>query len=361
MTLRTQNPRTCFHVLAHVLGAMSVLAAPVSAVAAINNLDAAELFVTIWDPVAKASYSKDLGVSVQDFFAYAQSDSGYQAFWRINAGDKAFEQLALLGTASSSLLWAVTAADIFQDATVPYDFNMYTTMRQGAVQGVVSDTYLKLTTQLTAGDVVNGINEFGSKFIADLNGVEIQPYNTGGLAGDFAKNGSIFAPAGKKGYFNTEGAGYPSIAAGVLDGAGGFPGITNQVGKSSWFYKLSSGSFDFSDRTIIDEFDNLKPGAAGDAYWGLAVDPTNGDFVLSYTLESALSSGSAATFAGKARASVTEYRASYGASRSILAPTDEFAGYAGLSLTAAVPEPTGWALSLAGLFGLGWAARKRKV
>lgn len=330
------------------LAALSAAFAAVPALATIDAGNHPELSLTIWDPIGQASYTKDLGIDATQFFNYAQADAGYQQFWHLNGTDSAFQQLLNLGTAATSLLWAVTAVDA-DGVGDPSDTSMYTTLRQGSANGVLNPDYARMTG-LTANDVLNGLQVY-ALYITSVNNAPTAAYNTQGT--DFAVNGSSFSRKGQSGYFDST---YSwEIAQGLFNSQAGH-GIINNVGKSSWFYKLDSPSYDISAPVTVDEFDNL----GHDGYWGLAVDPSSGDYVLSYTLVGATLASGVTTNAGILRLAATDYRAAIGTPRYVTAAAAslEFSDYLPVAI-AAVPEPSSWLLSLAGLAALGAFVRKR--
>lgn len=324
---------------------------------AIGRGDNGELALFIWDPVREASYTMDLGIGLDNFFATGQQDAGYQRFWTLSgAGDTPFQQLRNLNTASSSLRWAVLGFDT-QGFGSPGEFRTFMTLEQGNAAGVPNDNYIAMTNWLNL-DWSTANRQVSDPLIGELNSnITNNPYNlqtpVGGTQ-DVAYNGTSFTVKGQPGYFDKPGVNAPLFTE-ALNAS-----ITNAVGKSSWFYYVTSSSLGNSSAPVlVDEFDNL----AADGYWGLAQDPATGNFVLSYTLTPALASKLSVTDAGRARASLTELRSGT-VSRVITAPADEFVGMSTLGYceptVSPVPEPAAWWSASAGMLALAVAYRRRR-
>lgn len=318
--------------------------------AAVNSDDAAELFLVVWDPVREASYTKDLGVTADSFFATGQQDGGYQNFWSLTPSDTALAQLLALNTPVASLRWGVFALDR-QGNVNPGELRSFLTLEQGVAAGQSNANYDAMVAWTNADWQTAQLN-LALALISELNNnTSANPYNfhaQGGGVGDWAWNGSGFTPKGQSGYFDKDGVSAPTFGNGM--GAN----ITNAVGKSSWFYYVTNSSAgDAFAPVTVDEFDNL----AADGYWGLAQNPADNNLVLSYTLSSALASGQAATPAGRARASLTELR-SGALTRLVATPQGEFAEWCP-PVVSAVPEPAAWWSLCAGGLAL-WLARRRR-
>lgn len=315
-----------------------------------------ELSLTIWDPVGKASYALDLGMTMDDLLVQGQADAGLQKFWIIDkTTDVPFSKLRELGTSVGSLEWMVFAADTdgFGD---PGDFRVATTLRPTSASGVMGADYLKLTS--LANIDYNNLNAVYENYVAALNVGANNAYNLhgdrgpGGSTANADYNGSSFAIEGQDDYVLK----YSPTTMGTLDIR-----VTNAIGSSSWFYALQASSYETQDAVLVDEFDNLSY----DAYWGLAENPADGTFVLSYTMRSALPTASQLAFARAIGR--TEYSGgfmSHALAGAAAAAIDDRAHAAGFSrpLGAAVspvPEPSTWLLLAGGLAAVGLAARRR--
>lgn len=337
------------------------LAVSPSANAAIEYAESAELVLVLWDPVAKVSYTKDLGLNTyigtdlelrrNSFFVYAQQDAGYQNFWNLDlATDANFAQFRSVATNTANIVWGIMGADTLPAGSlIPNDLRGFITLQIGSQSGVKSPAYSNME-MLTNGDFRAYADEGPRRYIDSLN-IGTKPFNThqgpNNTEGDFALNGSSYDPEGTEGYFGRN--------LGVLAtyGTSCNCNIMNSVGNSSWFYFLTqSNDFDETVPVAVDEFDNL----GHDGYFGFAQNPANGSFVLSYTLAAFSQSAAATTVGGRARASLTEYIAG-GSSRLLTAPVGEFAGY--VMPLSPVPEPSSLLLMAGGLAGLVWQRRKR--
>jgi MYXO-CTERM domain-containing protein len=322
--------------LKHHLAALALASLAPMAQAAINSGDSPELMLVLWDSTTGSSYTRDLGLNgysgtdltlrSQSFWVYGQQDTGFQQFWTLDeALDANYAQFRRTATNTANMVWAVIGVDAEggdAGTAAAGAFNIFTTLRATDTAGVTGGAYgnatnpstwmgIELETQLNAsGRYLNWLNT------ALATGAEVRnPWNThlgeaaaGEATGatNYAVHGSSFDLEGQPGYFGQPGNSTWGSAC-ACD-------ITTPVGQSSWFYRMSNADdFDIFAPVAIDEFDNT----GYDAYWGVALNPADGKLVLSYTLP----------------ASVTP-----------------------------VPEPTGWALSLAGLAALGaWARRKRQA
>lgn len=353
MTLRTLTPATQ-RLHPWLLASIAACAAG-SVQAAINNLDDPELFVVVWDPVKETSYVKDLGLSANSFSATGQQDAGYQQFWKFDTTDAQFKLLRDAGTAIEQLQWAVLAIDTQNDSTLPGDVRAFHTLRQGPADGVVNPVWQKLVGQQNS-DWFAGASTLGNTFIADLNNATT--HSTHGNPADYAINGSSYAVKGEPAYFAGP-AEYQNFSTVTP-----MP-ITNAVGKSSWFYTVTDTSFEGSDPVQVDEFDNLEH----DGYWGLAQNPADGSFALSYTLQgiAGLNSAQREFAQGIGR---TEFSGAFSTRRlagAAAATAETGAGFSrrllgGLTTpqsVSPVPEPQRWALMLAGLAAVAGLTRRR--
>ena len=332
------------------------------ATAAISPNNDAELVLVLWDPVAKVSYSKDLGVNAyygsdlemdrSSFFVYAQQDAGYQKFWNIDASDASFAKFRSVATNAANIVWAVVGADVETDAAGttqnPGETRSFMTQQIGTQAGVKSDAYSKLEAFVNI-DFERQAITFAGEYLNALN-LGAGPFNThgsGGTLGPYSVNGSSYDIEGTDAYFGK------NLGTQATFGSSCNCSMMNAVGSSSWFYSITrSNNYDEGAPILIDEFDNL----GHDGYFGFAQNPANGSFVFSYTLAAFSQSAAATTAGGRARASLTEYIAG-SSSRLLDAPVGEFAGY--VMPLSPVPEPSSWLLMAGGLAGLMWHRRKR--
>lgn len=336
------------------------LGAPNLSHAAIANDQNAELFLVLWDPVSRASYTKDLGLNVYagsdparretSFYVNAQQDVGFQQFWALDpASDANYLQFRTLVTDTTNVVWSVVAFDGTQDSSAiesPGEMQAYLTIRATQTPGVPGAAYTRLSafangefaqqTPFMVQELVEPLNQATAAAPGTVN-----PFNTHAPNGTYARNGSSFDVEGQAGYFGKSGFNLPTFGSSCQCD------LTTPVGRSSWFYRVTtSDEFDSFAPVAIDEFDNLS----NDGYWGVAVNPANGQLVLSYTLAPATLQSLALTPEGRARAALTEYAAG-GVSRLIDAPQNEFAGYVTPMVTP-VPEPGALLLMAGGLLAL---------
>lgn len=349
--------------LALLCGLLSSLPARASISASADS----ELVLVLWDPVNRVSYTRDLGVNVyagadparreMSFFVNAQQDAGYQEFWNLDpASDANYRQFRSVAADAGNLVWTVLAVDATQDSSdggqeAPGTFQSFMTLRATATPGVVGADYARLSS-FTNSDFALQAPRYGLDLFIPLNAAlasdsgTLNPWNSHRPASgetDYGVNGSSFDAEGQSGYFNKGG---PALST---FGSTCACNLTTPVGQSSWFYRVTtSDEFDSFAPVAIDEFDNLSH----DGYWGVAVNPANGQLVLSYTLAPATLQSLALTPEGRARAALTEYAAG-GVSRLIDAPTNEFAGYV-MPMVTPVPEPGALLLMAGGLLALAW-------
>lgn len=350
--------------------AWMALAVPAGSRAAIESSESPELFLVLWDPVTRVSYTKDLGINLytgpdaaqreRSFFVYAQQDIGYQQFWTLDTStDPNYLQFRTLVTDTSNLVWSVLAFDAETgpndlSPTQPGAYEAFVTLRPTSAAGQIGSAYAKLSALLNI-DFGNQAPAMFNDFIAPLNQAAaaapgtINPFNSHRPTTSYDINGSSVDVDGQLGYFGKTGFALPTFGASCQCE------LTNRVGTSSWFYRVTgSDEFDGFSPVSIDEFDNL----ANDGYWGLAVDPSSGRLVLSYTLAPATLQSLATTAVGRQRAVLTEYLAG-NASRIVDAPSGEFAGYV-MPVVTAVPEPHAIVLLLLGGAVVAGAHRPRR-
>ncbi|MDN3546477.1 PEP-CTERM sorting domain-containing protein [Kinneretia asaccharophila] len=341
--------------------------------AVLNN---PELFLSVFDPEAKVSYTLDLGLDVESFFINAQQDAGMQWFKPVD--DANWD--SFLGMSSrNKLRWVVLAADN-NGGLAAGQKRLFTTLTQG--------TEAKLR-DWTNQDFTNAIGEaVFESFIRESNvsGTHAVPLN------DYASNGSHVATSldvsNKRAYFGKQASGVSLDESlnGTTTQRAGFT-VGNRLDESSWFYYVTRSSTTQTAKVTVDEFDNL----GADGYWGFtyvdpaanASSPYAGKFLLSYTLDKA--GVKATTAAGMLRMSLTDYLAADRFLPLLLqqgALAGEYQGYrqsslvlpdsglpglggtnsvaAGLNPVSAVPEPASWGLMGLGLAGLlAWRRRQQ--
>lgn len=316
-----------------------------------------ELFFMMWDPVAKASYTLDLGINVyanniaggdasKNLFVYGQQDSGYQKLFDPLNTDPLFQLFLAKSTNVANQLWAVVAAgfDPTDDFAVGNQA-LFTTLRHNSPSGTVDPDYTALMG--ISNTSLRDITSFmGTQFNA-LNTFQSLKKNNTHLT---LTNGSSFAIEGEGAYLAGGDSGLNlASGTGLLYNLQDSPYVFNKVGNSSWFYYVSRSKDNDDIPANVDEFDNR----GADAYWGLGVD-SNGKYILSYTLAPYLTPTS--TLQGVLLRKGTDFSAAYGKTRLISVPGDALD--LSFSAVTAVPEPSTW-----GLMGLGLAlvaARARR-
>ncbi|MCV2365151.1 PEP-CTERM sorting domain-containing protein [Paucibacter sp. DJ1R-11] len=335
-----------------LLPALALLAAGSSAQASIATDNQPELLLVLWDPVAKLSYTKDLGMDASSFWVLAQQDAGYQKLINLDPTDKALLEFKKGSTVVANQRWAVFAVDA-GPSLKPGDTRLYTTVQQGPAEGVVNPHWQDLNA-MAAGDLLFTAREMPNQFIGSLNFSKPsdRAFNTHGASEGFDRNvnGSSFDTASSGGYFAGR-SGFSARANLLADGDsfGGAFSVSNAVGKSSWFYYVTNSA---NGSLAVDEFDNLSY----NGYWGLAQN-SSGNYVLSFTQQAANSpAANAVTGAGLQRVNQTDYAAGF-ESRWIDSPTGEFADFQANTVSA-VPEPQSWVLLGLGLASL-WAGRRQ--
>jgi hypothetical protein len=314
-----------------------------------------ELALFIWDPVKEVSYTRDLGINVygahyalgdtaSNLFVYGQQDAGYQKLFAPLNSDPNFVTFLSKSTDVANQIWAVIA--ISSDPNLPLSeggTTIYTTLNAQTPNGTLNPEYTKLMGWVN-GDMTNAEGSFETT-VRDFNA---QPGCSGSCTTDYATHSSSYNIKGQLAYAGTSFSASHYMAGGSPTYA---PNVFNSVGRSSWFYAVTSSS-DVSDAVpVVDEFDNLSH----DAYWGLGV-AANGDYILSYTLDAAVTP--TLTAAGARLRLRTDFAAGYGRTRLISVPGMDASGLS--APVAAVPEPSSWGLMALGLAALAAGTRRRR-
>lgn len=339
--------------------------------------DNPELVLWMYDPVKEVSFTKDLGIyaapfnadldNSKNFFVQAQQDGGYQKFFEPLNSDVNFKKFLTISSNPANQLWAIYAASNV-DFFGPGSWNVFTTLKSTDVDGVLNTNYTELT-QVNNRDIAevagglaiayDALNEGTSSTpLVDTDPLGLNIYNSHRHEGEIASSDEYLLYNGSS--FDQKGLTFPYYRGISNDDTGRLynylPSTLNAVGSSSWFYYLTPGSNvpeGPNGKVLVDEFDNL----GHDGYWGLAVD-TNGDYILSFTMESHLTAASTAQ--GLARRNRTDFSALYGGVRSVLNPANEFIGWTpNGSVISAVPEPSTYGLFGLGLAALAWRSRRR--
>lgn len=310
------------------LAAALLTALAFDASAAIRSDDSPDLVFVLWDPVAKVSYTRDLGLNANDFWAYAQQDKGYTFDYKLDPADPALVAFRAASSVTANQRWAVFAFDAGPSLTTPGDTKAYTTLTQGPGNGTVNPNWTDMTNALS-GDILFAAREMPNRlyFGLNFNGTDPTQYvrTVGNNATSFDKELSKGYFAGNTGFSAKGGAGSGSFLAGVYN-------VANQVNQSSWFYYLTNAAG--SEKVVVDEFDNLS----SNGYWGLALG-TDNLYRLTFTQEAAKTAvNSVTTELGSQRLASTDYSAGAGVARLIALP----------ETVTAVPEPGSWALFCGG-------------
>jgi hypothetical protein len=335
------------------------VSAPARAAIDIGELGDGELALVIWDPAREATYTLDLGWKMSEISEEGQDDEGFQRFWKLDRNtDPRLDKLLDLGSALSSLRWAVVATDIEGFGFVPGDLRLFFTLEHTVPTGTLNPNY-STVLEFPNSSLEAGIGVYSTQLFGTLNADISNPDNTHGTGGsdNFAFNGSSFTTKGQPGYWENTG----QFMSTLTSSSG--PAISNTIGNSSWFYTATTSGFESTDPLTLDEFDNLT----NDGFWGLTLDPADNTLALSYTIEGTgltlaqrsfvqsigrteLNGGFAMRRLSGVASSPME--AGNGFSRRLLDANDRVA-------VSVVPEPSSWLLMGLGLGAVGWLARRR--
>ncbi|RTL33467.1 MAG: PEP-CTERM sorting domain-containing protein [Burkholderiales bacterium] len=334
---------TFTHRLTLLLAAATLVAAAPSH-ATVRTDNQPDLLFVLWDTNARVSFTFDLGIDGNSFWAYAQQDAGYTWQYTLPAADPRFAAFRAASTTITNQRWAVIGVQSSPSSSTPGDNKLYSTLRQGPGNGVLNPNYVDMTS-MPSTEFLTATQRASSRWYRDLNSLG------GGDAANMnthvsQANGSAFHTGTSPRYFANNGTFYGKLNPGS-DGSyyGGLFDVTNAVNQSSWFYAISNAA---SGSVVVDEFDNLTY----NGYWGLALTASN-TYLLSFTQTAAnVPRPTGLTPEGSLRALTTDYSASGGAARLI--------DFSDLTTAAAVPEPSEALLLLVGSAAL-LALRRRSL
>lgn len=340
-----------------------------------------ELVLMVWDPVAKVSYSRDLGVvayvdhyaegnTSKNLYVYGQQDTGYQKLWAPLNTDPLFQQFLAQSSNVANQIWGVMGVQTNADLAglAGSDTAFFTLNAGGQASGTRNPNYSSLVGMGENGNPAGAGSFFdNSELTSSVGNFTTYVGNLNNAVGNLANNTHqcVVAPSRCTGANAAilDGSSFDTVTSGGYAGtllqpsgalvSNGHGNIMNPVGKSSWFYNVTTSS-DTSDGALaVDEFDNRSH----DAYWGLGV-AANGDYILSFTLEAHLTQ--AQTVQGQMLRLRTDFAANYGNTRLIGAPVGDTLNLDGGAAITPVPEPSTWGLMGLGLALLAGRARRQK-
>jgi hypothetical protein len=227
---------------------LKMIAAAVLAVASLPSMAAiqngiinggnGELFLAVYDDTAKVSFTLDLGLYQNDFFAVGQQEAGYTNSWSLT-GDANWASF-LSQVSVANLQWTVLASETFGGIIIGGQ-RIFTTAKQGD-EALIGG----FTNQLFTNAV--GSSQLGTFYSAIQN---TGTHGTPGVALNYAINGSsvnLDTDSGNA-YFGVPGSG-PRLNGNAPFSSG------NAIGSSSSFYYLTRSGSDQLATVLVDQFGN---------------------------------------------------------------------------------------------------------
>lgn len=213
--------------------AMFAVAGQASASIASGTTGNGELFLSVYDSVAKVSYARDLGITMDEFLAVG-STAGYS----LNFAADPLLQSAFASL--SGLKWNVAALD---DTGSGFNGQRYLSTTNASLTTVKTQTNANLTQFKLANDYVNSSNSRGTH---------------GGVAGDIAINGSNVSTTTTGFDYFESGFGAKWRNKSVFDS-------TALVGESLGFFFLTPSSTAGLSKASVTQFASTE----GNATWML--------------------------------------------------------------------------------------------
>jgi hypothetical protein len=203
------------------------------------NTGNGELFFSLWDPVNQVSYTRDLGISMNDFLsgtagtspsAYVHTNTGVNAAgFSLNFASDANLQNFMATATASNLIWNIGAGDL--TGGNGYNAQRYLTTTKASLSTVKTQTNTNLTKFSGANlyvdqvDLIQGgtaADNFSSTAAGTSN-----PAYTGGVNG-------YGVTWGGKSVFNT----------------------TASIGQSMYFYFMTPSSTSTTAKAFVDQYGN---------------------------------------------------------------------------------------------------------